>query len=877
MSSFRPRRESHMSDDSESSGGQQAALDSNFNEIPLVPLPSSSGSGSGAAGLDAADFTSTRLVPKPHLSTESASPNKVALNQTNAFMDGGLWQAVWEGNMAGTQQWSQEPVAPGSVYTRGEFERGAEGETILHLAVLRKHTDLAFWIIDRFPSLINETYVKHKYYGETPLHIAVVNCGLPRTAENPDAPNDISIVKRLVERGALVNGPLVSGTEFLKDSDKGVLYFGQTILQFAAANGKTAAVKYLVENPHDPADLTVVDIYGNNVLHVMAYHGNFDVELFGYLKRKNMLSRRIAKRNGQDCPVDISKARNKEHLTAYQVGISRGHVKALEAMKDIIWEFGVVRQYRICLDDLDPLQPHQDKKESLREQFKDGSKALERYSKSAIEIAVENQDKEILSHPLMESILKIKWALYGRAEFLWRLGLTAFLVICITVTISLQPDTLEARRNYSFSDENRHPIPRLVFESLSIAGTVIMILGELEELRIQGIEYVRGYGSMENNVQWLFAIMIWTIPLVRWGIAAATGTSGYDTLVDVENVMFGFCAIWGWFYLLEFSKGFEKLGPLLLIFKRMILTDFVAWLVPYVVLTIGFASALFLQMQHVPYLTTKEFVPSYDWNQLAGAVVWTIRYIFMKDWFDDFRFAEIPAFTEFLYVLYMFVTQVVLFNVLIAMLAETLKSIAKDSERTWRVQFASLLIQIDESMSDSKHKHILSHLGWTHEDEEELERRELIEDGLAVSSESFKSKIKRSATERKSKSATASRYFIFTERDTVKIDPHTKKRTVKTETLKLIVAKDAKGGEIEVRTDKDHWFGWTRDVMKTIWSGGSSNAEEGGWWKSHSFRVNHSEKHFTVYQHVNRAMRAKVEEKLSVAAAAHDKEVIVYE
>ncbi|KAJ3046632.1 hypothetical protein HDU99_009729, partial [Rhizoclosmatium hyalinum] len=96
-------------------------------------------------------------------------------------------------------------------------------------------------------------------------------------------------------------------------------------------------------------------------------------------------------------------------------------------------------------------------------------------------------------------------------------------------------------------------------------------------------------------------------------------------------------------------------------------------------------------------------------------------------------------------------------------------------------------------------------------------------------------------------------------------------------TLKLIVAKDAKGGEIEVRTDKDHWFGWTRDVMKTIWSGGSSNAEEGGWWKSHSFRVNHSEKHFTVYQHVNRAMRAKVEEKLSVAAAAHDKEIIAYE
>ncbi|KAJ3001689.1 UNVERIFIED_CONTAM: hypothetical protein HDU68_006713, partial [Siphonaria sp. JEL0065] len=395
-----------------------------------------------------------------------------------------------------------------------------------------KHSDLVQWIVKRFPSLINEIYLRHRYYGETALHVAVVNAG--KLGSKDDDFDDITLVKFLVENGALVNEPYVTGTEFLKDEDKGILYYGQTVLQFAAANGKGAAVKYLVEQGR--ADLTAIDLYGNNVLHVMAYHGNFDLELFNYLKNRNQSDIRKAQRAGLPVPADISKARNKENLTAYQLGIARGHVKALEAMKDVIWEFGMVRQYRICLDDLDPLQPHTDKAESLAESLRDGSRTLERFSKSAIEIAVENKDKEILSHPLMESILKIKWALYGRSYFLWRLALTFFLVICVTFTISLQPTSLEDRRNYLVSDENRHPVLRGIFEVGSVLGTVILVSGEFSELRVLGMRYFSGYGSGENIVQWAFAVMLWLVPILRWGVAAIVGESHYLAISNAENV-----------------------------------------------------------------------------------------------------------------------------------------------------------------------------------------------------------------------------------------------------------------------------------------------------------------------------------------------------
>ncbi|KAI9341750.1 hypothetical protein BDR26DRAFT_918303 [Obelidium mucronatum] len=833
-------------------------LDANFNRIVEREHRGSNAASNedGDGDGDLAYFRQQGLAV-PHAHDEQRSLSNVSgggdtRHQINLFADGGLWQATWEGSLDALRRFAEEPFGSSPGATRGEFERGAEGETILHLAVLRKHADLVRWIVGRFPSLVNETYLRHRYYGETALHVAVVNAG---TDHDKD---DISLVKLLVENGALINEPFVSGTEFLKDEDKGILYYGQTILQFAAANGKFEAVKYLVENG---ADVTLVDLYGNNVLHVMAYHGNFDMKLFNYLKKRNEIDIRNASRsNGKiPIPVDISKARNKEHLTAYQLGISRGHVKALEAMKDIIWEFGMVRQYRICLDDLDPLQPHTDKAESFAEKLKDGNKSLERFSKSAIEIAVENGDKEILSHPLMESLLKIKWALYGRSRFLWRMALTFFLVICVTFTIALQPNSLDDRRNYSISDENRHPILRGVFELSSVIGTIILVSAEFAELRVQGGGYFRGYGAAENTVQWMFAVFIWLIPVLRWGLAAILGHDKYEIVANAENVVFGFGAIWGWFYILEFAKGFETLGPLLLIFRRMMFEDFFAWMTLYSVLTVGFACGLFLQMQNVPFESANGAAPVYDWNNFAGALLWTIRFIFVaQEEFEDFREARIPAFTEFLYMLYAFVTVLVLFNVLIAMLAETLVSIASDAKRVWRIQFASLLIQMDESMSDRTHKHILTHLGWT---QEEADREQEL-DPTTTASE------KTAAPKKKQNKFTASRYFVFTERDTVTIDPITKKKRTKTETVKLVVAKDIHGKDIEIRTDRNHWHGWSRDLLRVLWTGGEEKLDA-GWWKKHPIRQTHDVNRSTLYQKINRVMRKRVGDNLGLKEHEH--------
>ncbi|KAJ3114698.1 Transient receptor putative cation channel sub V member 2, partial [Physocladia obscura] len=723
------------------------------------------------------------------------------ITQLQLFSDNNLWEALFVGDLDSVKSYAQEPFTVEDETTgesvtvgrRGECERGGEGETILHLAVLLKHKHLIKWIVPTFPSLVNEVYLKRRYFGETPLHIAVVNSTW----------DDDEVVRLLVENGYLlytsrakINGPMVTGKEFLKDEDKGCLYYGQTILQFACANHRNKLVKYLVENEHDPAELDTVDIYGNNCLHIMAHYGDFDIQVFNYLKLRNLSDIAKAIHKGDKPPMDLMRARNKDNLTPFQVGISRGHANIIEAVKELEWEFGYVRHYRVCIDDLDPIQPHIEAKNG----------GGERISKSALEIAADRQDKAIINHPLFEALLKVKWALYVRSKFLFRFINTVILILSFTIAIALQPYSLEDRRTYSVASAgNLYPIERGVFEVISIAGVVIMLLGEAREFYIERGTYFTGYGSGENIVQWTFSVCILVIPILRFGIAAAVSSTSWFYILDTENIITGFAAILGWIYLLNFAKGFKAIGPLIIVFKKILTEDLIQWLSLYLAVTAGFAAALFLQMNDAPIYSQldNDNIKILDWNNYLGAVLWTIRFIFAQGVFDDLRHSKLPGFTEFLFVAYGFLVMVLLVNVLIAKLVETYKEIAKDSKRVWTVQFAYLIIDMDQKLSRSEKEFLLKHVGW-HLDPDEA------------------------------KNVVTPRYFLFTERDVP--DPKDPKNKMITETLKLVVARDHMSKDIEVNVDGDHWYGWMNDLAKSFQKM-KRDHQHGNLWHDHAMKV----------------------------------------
>lgn len=158
-------------------------------------------------------------------------------------------------------------------------ERGAVGESILHIALLQAtslHADLAKRLLKFYPKLINDVYMSDEYYGENILHIAIVN-------------EDPAMVKYLLDAGADVNERCFGSFMCPEDQKAsrndspehehvdvnpittydGYVYWGEYPLSFAACLGQEECYRLVLARGADP---DAQDTNGNTVLHMLVIY-----------------------------------------------------------------------------------------------------------------------------------------------------------------------------------------------------------------------------------------------------------------------------------------------------------------------------------------------------------------------------------------------------------------------------------------------------------------------------------------------------------------------------------------------------------------------------------------------------------------------------
>lgn len=158
-------------------------------------------------------------------------------------------------------------------------QRGAVGESLLHLCLLNAssvHADLAKRLIKLFPNLIYDYYTSDEYYGETVLHMAIVN-------------EDLPMVKFMLDSGADYHMRSI-GSFFSPEDQKssredtleyewikvcvdtnyeGYVYWGEYALSFAACLGQEESYRLTLAKGADP---DMQDTNGNTVLHMLVIH-----------------------------------------------------------------------------------------------------------------------------------------------------------------------------------------------------------------------------------------------------------------------------------------------------------------------------------------------------------------------------------------------------------------------------------------------------------------------------------------------------------------------------------------------------------------------------------------------------------------------------
>ncbi|XP_032762566.1 transient receptor potential cation channel subfamily V member 5 isoform X2 [Rattus rattus] len=186
-------------------------------------------------------------------------------------------------------------------------QRGALGETALHVAALYDNLDAAIMLMETAPHLVTEPTLCEPFVGQTALHIAIMN-------------QNVNLVRALLARGASASAR-ATGSAFHRSSHN-LIYYGEHPLSFAACVGSEEIVRLLIEHG---ADIRAQDSLGNTVLHILVLQPNktFACQMYNLL----------LSHDGGDHLKSLELVPNNQGLTPFKLAGVEGNTVARQILE----------------------------------------------------------------------------------------------------------------------------------------------------------------------------------------------------------------------------------------------------------------------------------------------------------------------------------------------------------------------------------------------------------------------------------------------------------------------------------------------------------------------------------------------------------------
>ncbi|XP_029090229.1 transient receptor potential cation channel subfamily V member 6-like isoform X1 [Monodon monoceros] len=535
-------------------------------------------------------------------------------------------------------------------------QKGALGETALHVAALYDHLEAAIVLMEAAPELVDEPITSELYEGQTALHMAIMN-------------QNVNLVKALLAHGASVSARAVGSAFCL--SPHNLLYFGEHPLSFAACMGSEETVRLLIEHG---ADIRAQDSLGNTVLHILVLQPSktFACHMYSLL---------LSHDRRRDHLQSLDLVPNHQGLTPFKLAGVEGNTMMFQHLmqkrKHIQWTCGPLTSTLYDLTEIDSSGEEQ----------------------SLLELIVTSKKREarqILDQTPVKELVNLKWKRYGWPYFCVLAAIYLLYLVCFTTCCVYRPlnprthNQTDPRDNTVLQQkllQEAYVTPedhlRLVGELVSVFGAVIILLIEIPDIFRVGVTRFFGQTILGGPFHVLFityACMVLVTMVMR-----LTNTNG-------EVVPMSFALVLGWCNVMYFARGFQMLGPFTVMIQKMIFGDLMrfCWLMAVVIL--GFASAFFIIFQ------------TEDPNELGHfysypMALFSTFELFLTIIDGPANYAvDLPFMYSVTYAAFAIIAALLMLNLLIAMMGDTHWRVAHERDELWRAQVVATTVMLEKKL-----------------------------------------------------------------------------------------------------------------------------------------------------------------------------------
>ncbi|XP_038140789.1 transient receptor potential cation channel subfamily V member 1-like [Cyprinodon tularosa] len=524
--------------------------------------------------------------------------------------------------------------------------------------------------------LINAAYTDNSYKGQTALHIAIER-------------RSFDYVKLLVQRGADVQAK-ANGKFFQRNTRLG-FYFGELPLSLAACTNQPEIVSFLMENPYRRADPTDKDSQGNTVLHtlvVIADDTTENTELVANMYDKILVQHY---KLNKDSNVQLELIENNKGLTPLKLAAKLGkiglfkHILNREFMdeerrplsrKFTEWVYGPVHSSLYDMSSIDT-----NEKNSVLEIIIFGSKVPKR--------------TEMLRIEPLRSLLQDKWNRFASKLFLMNfIFYSMYLAIFTTVAF------------YRKDGKPPFPVENNPVDHLRCIGELISVLGAVRFLyktitifkrnppRIRAL-FTDGYSE--------FLFFLQAILLLVCAILYCCGRREYVGLLVLSLAL-------AWINVLYYTRGSKQLGIYNVMMQRMILGDLLHFLCVYIVLLFGFSAAVCTLIDDSTEQSNGTFPRGRTFNVETSTCekptyndirFTTLELFKFTIGMGDLEFTDHVQYKEVFYILlicYIVLTYILMLNMLIALMGNTVERTSEQSEPIWNLQRAFTILEMERTL-----------------------------------------------------------------------------------------------------------------------------------------------------------------------------------